>query len=133
MLFEKLWKGACNVLEVGTRQGTCLHVITCLPLLVPEPPEVDPQPPASITVVLPSTFLFSSLPRTERKSQNDTEERLYSPKTMGEVLCPDLHILFVGWSGPMLCPERPEETSPMPGMLQVSPPCLNGSPHRDRR
>ena len=67
MLFEKLWKGACNILEAGTGQGTRLNVITCLPLSVPEPPEVDPQPPASITVVLLSTFLFSSLPRREEE------------------------------------------------------------------
>lgn len=133
MLFEKLWRGACNVLKAGTGQETCLHVITCLPLVVPEPLDADLQPPACITVVLPSNILFSSPPLTESKSQSDTEERRYSPKRVGEVSWPDLHILFMGWSGPMLCPESAEETYPIPGVLQVSPPCLSGSPHGDNR
>lgn len=69
-------------------------MLLCVFLSVPEPLEVDSQPPASS--VLPSIFLFFSLFYTERKSQYDAEERLDRPRTMGEVLCPDIHILFLG-------------------------------------
>lgn len=124
--FEKLWIGACSVLKAGTRQGTHFHIIICFPAGTRR---TAGRPSASCVVVLTSIFLFFSLLHTEMKNQNNTERRLYSPRRTGKVLCPDIHIPFLG---PKSWSERPEETS-VPCMLQMSAPCLSGSPHGDRR
>lgn len=115
MQFETLWLGSLKCCRGGNRTEICLQLTTCHPQLVPEPPEIEPQLPAPIAAMLPSMFLFPSLPSTDNKRQRDTERRMVctdSPKTVGEDLCPDLCIVFMAQSGPALCPERPEETSP---------------------